>query len=108
MRVAVHFPDGAVAAFRLGRIEEGVHNAPVGHDPVPLEDFLARLVQQAQAEFPECQVVLERLVHSDVDGESEWIPADEFDPAEHSPVGAGVTQGAEIAAAPVATTEGAQ
>jgi hypothetical protein len=98
MRVAVHFPDdhplaqdgAAVVAYRLGRVEDGVHNAPVGHDPVPLDEFLTRLVRDAREEFPDADVVIERLIDNG-DGTSGWIPAEEFDPEEHTPVGAGVT-----------------
>lgn len=96
MRIAVHFPaehpesggEEAVVAYRLGRIEDGVHNAPVGHDEVPLDEYLTRLVKQAQAEYPDCEVVIERLVDNG-DDTSRWIPATEFDPEEHQPVGPG-------------------
>lgn len=111
MRVAVHFDDDhplaqadgpAVVAFRVGRIEDGVHNAPVGHDPVELGEFLQRVLTLAHAEYPECEITqdesipnrisLERLVQKAEDpAAGEWISADKFDPDVHVPVGAGVT-----------------
>lgn len=105
MRVAVHFTadhplsggEESVAAYRLGRIEDGVHNAPLGFDPVALEDYVANAVKAAQDEFPGASVVVERLVDNG-DGTSSWIPADEFDPEEHTPVGAGAHVEREISA----------
>lgn len=103
MRIAVHFPDGhplapegpAVAAYKLGRIEDGVHNAPVGHAAVPLHEFLIGLLKEAQAEYPECEVKIERLIDNG-DETSRWISADEFDPEKHTPVGAGASIAREI------------
>jgi hypothetical protein len=106
MRVAVHIPPdhpehgggvegNAVVAYRLGRIEDGVHNAPIGHDPVPLEEFTQKLLEQARAEFPGCDVRLERLIDNG-DGTSSWIDAEEFDPDIHTAQGAGNTKSAEI------------
>lgn len=135
MRIAVHFAAGhelargdgpglepsdapAIAAYKLGRIEDGVHNAPVGHPAVPLDDFLKGLLAEAQAEYPEHKISqdpkvanrisIERLVQSADDPEQgEWIPADTFDPEVHVPVGAGVTIEREVTAgaSPAAGTE---
>lgn len=99
MRVAVHLPPdhpehgggvegSAVIAYRLGRIEEGVHNAPIGHEPVPISDFVVALFKQAQAEYPGAEVRLERLVDNG-DGTSSWVDAQEFDPEVHTPQGPG-------------------
>lgn len=123
MRVAVHFPaghelapgedgqesQGAVVAYRLGRIEDGVHNAPVGHEPVSLEEFVQRLVAQAQEEYPDAEVVVERLVANE-DGTARWISASEFDPEQHRPVAAGQTIVREVTAdlTPGAVTPPAQ
>lgn len=112
MRVAVRCPDdhpvspGAVFAYRLGRIEDGVHNAPPGHEPLPLEEFLAALVDQAVAEYElesrrlGCgphEVRVDRLVRHSRDQErSRWIPAAEFDPDKHEALGAGVTLSREF------------
>jgi hypothetical protein len=94
----VHFPpehalnaageEPAVVAYKLGRIEDGVHNAPVGHEPVALDEFVNGLVAQAQAEYPDATIAVERLVDNG-DGTSRWIPADQFDPEQHTPVGPG-------------------
>ena len=113
MRVAVHFPaehplsggEDSVAAFRLGRIEDGVHNAPVGHAPVPLDEFVTRLVKQAQEEYPDADVVVERLIDNG-DETSSWIPAEDFDPDEHTPVGSGQTVQREVTGSLSATSEG--
>lgn len=114
MRVAVHFAAGhplargdgpdlephdgpAVVAYKLGRIEDGVHNAPIGHEQIPLEDFIRALLKQAQAEYPhhlvtqdetvENRISVERLVRDGDEGR--WIPADQFDPERHEAVGPG-------------------
>lgn len=94
MRIAVTCPDdhsvspGATFAYALGRIEEGVHNAPPGHPAQELEDYVLGLVEQARAEFPGHEVRVERLVDRG-DGTGEWIAADEFDPKVHTSVGPG-------------------
>lgn len=112
MRVAVHFSDDHplaqgdgphVAAYKLGRIEDGVHNAPVGHPEVPLDEFLANLVSQAREEYPDAQVVVERLVDNG-DETSSWIPADEFDPEVHQPVGAGAQLARDLTAEQTASS----
>lgn len=99
MRVAVILPKGhelgaekheVTFAYKLGRIEDGVHNAPVGHEPVELDEYLTGLVAQAQEEYPDSRVEIQRLVQKG-DEDAEWIPADEFDPEKHLPVGAGRT-----------------
>lgn len=109
MRIAVTCPDdhsvspGATFAYALGRIEEGVHNAPIGHAPVPFADFVARLLAEARAEFPGAVVRLERMVDNG-DGTSSWIDAEEFDPAVHRSTVAGAPKATEIVAANVQTT----
>lgn len=103
MRVAVQCPDdhpvspGAVFAFRLGRIEDGVHNHVLHTgETVPLQDFVAGLVGLAKEEFPGHTVRIERLVDSG-DGTSRWVPADEFDPEQHTPAPpGGSSKSAEI------------
>lgn len=99
MRVAVHIPPdhpehgggvegNAVIAYRLGRIEDGVHNAPIGYDLVPFDEFVQGLFAKAQAEYPDCEVRVERLIDNG-DNTSTWISAEEFDPELHTPQGAG-------------------
>lgn len=98
MRVAVHFPPdhptspGAISAYNLGRIEDGTHNK-VWHtgETTDIREFVDGIIARAKNEFPDCEIVLERLIHdSEHAGESKWIPADELDETEHVPVGAGL------------------
>lgn len=106
MRVAVHFPadhplspgEASVAAYRLGRIEDGVHNAPLGYDPIPLDQYLANVVKAAKAEYPDADVVIERLVEDGGPEQGKWIPAEEFDAGKHTPVGAGQHVEREVSA----------
>lgn len=105
MRVACIFPDGAVAAYRLGRIEDGVHNTDVFQNHIHIDDFLKKLAELAAEEHPGAKIEIQRMVlkdggeHGD---ESEWIPIEEFDPEVHTPTGAGnrvaqtLTTGADI------------
>lgn len=108
MRVAVYLPldhpehggeseKPVAVAYRLGRIEPGVHNAPLGHPEIPFEEFVLGLVEQAKAEYPDAQVELERLVDKG-DGTAEWIPSREFDPNLHTPQGAGNVRSGEFTA----------
>lgn len=110
MRVAVLLPpdhpehgggtDGpATVAYNLGRIEDGVHNAPLGHDPVPLDDFVQGMVERAKADYPDAEVRVERLVDNG-DGTSSWVPADEFDPETHTAQGPGEYTTAVISPTP--------
>lgn len=71
MRVAVHHPgrveDGetippSVFAFRVGRITD--HVDVLTGETTPKEQVAAQLLEQAKAEFPDCEVVLEVLVHN--------------------------------------------
>jgi hypothetical protein len=102
MRVAVHFPDGTVSAYRLGRIEDGRHNFFIHTgETIPIDEFVQGLVDQAKKEFPDADVVVERLVATE-NGESEWISAEEFDTEQYTAVDAGNTQAQGVnAAAPV-------
>lgn len=103
----MHFLDGhplaqaggrAVVAYRLGRIEDGVHNTLVHTgETIPLDEFLAAMVASARAEYPDAIVQIERLVDLG-DGTGAWIPAEKFDPAVHRPVGAGASIAREVAA----------
>jgi hypothetical protein len=99
-RVAVHLPPGhphgepdrtVVVAYRLGRIREGQDNFLIHTgQTIPLEQFTQGLVDQATVEYPDATVVVERLVMDDDGSDSaHWIPASEFDPAAHTPAGAG-------------------
>lgn len=104
MRVAVQCPDdhpvspGAVFAFRLGRIEDGVHNSLIHTgETIPLDEFTDALVKQAQVEYPDHIIRVERLVQKpDSPGESYWVPIEEFDPEKHTPVGAGNQLSTEV------------
>lgn len=105
MRVAVHLKaddpqsggEDTVVAYRLGRVEDGVHNQPAGFEPIALEDYVSQLVDAAKAEYPDAEVVVERLVDNG-DDTSRWIPAEEFDPEQHTPAGAGKSVHREVAA----------
>lgn len=110
MRVAVHYQDdhpqhpGAVFAYLLGRIEDGVHNVAAGHDPVPIDAYVSRLIERARAEFPDAlDVRLERLIDNG-DGTSRWIAATEYDPSRHRALAGGetVARALEVSAAPAA------
>jgi hypothetical protein len=106
-RIAVYLPSGhaehgdpdnpepALTVYRLGRIEEGVHNAPAGFAPIPYGEFVERLLEDAKREYPDAQVRVERIVDNG-DGTSSWIPADEFDPAVHKSTIAGQSRQAEV------------
>ena len=94
MRVAVHFPaghplapDGAVVAYKLGRIRDGIDNHIIHTgETVPLDEFVTGLVGQAQAEYPDAEIKVERLVDNG-DETSSWVPAEEFEPAQAAPPG---------------------
>ena len=132
MRVAIHYPadhpesPGAVGAYRLGRVEEGVHNAPPGFPPIPIEQYLATMVEQAQKENPGCEIVIERLVadhdhwhcvdchvvgtgeeasahakatgHNveQTEGESKWVSQAEFEAGEVEEIQPGETTGLTV------------
>lgn len=91
MRVAVIHPDGAVSAYKLGRIEDGIHNADFLGNTTPMPEFIDKLVKMAKKEFPGCEVQVQRMVMVEEDGvdESEWIHADDFDEEVHTPTRAG-------------------
>jgi hypothetical protein len=114
MRVAVHHPprtepDGTeipetVAAFRQGRIEDFAN--PLTGETTPKEKVAEILLEQAKAEFPDCGVKLEVLVHNgDGEGEGE-NPEDAFEtrtgtstwvPHDQVPEGAVSSKGATVA-----------
>ena len=76
MRVAVHTSD-SVFAYKLGDVIEGHHNLNVvTGELTPVDQLLAGLVAQAQAEYPNATVVVERLVPNG-DDTSSWVPVDD-------------------------------
>lgn len=98
MRIALHFPDGSVAAHRLGRIEDGNHNYSLHEDRlIPLDEFLSGMIERAKEEHPDATVKIERLIDNG-DGTAQWIPAEDFDPELHTPQGAGRTIVRELTA----------
>lgn len=87
MRVAVHLEDGTVFAYRLGDIIEGHHNVNmITGEQAPISDVHDGLVKQAQAEFPDAKVVVEKLEVHDTDDDgndiARWVSADEESPKE--------------------------
>lgn len=77
MRVAVHQDDGTVFAYKLGRIVDGQHNHNlVTGEITPIQNIIDGLVEQAKKEFPDSEVVVERL-HDNGDETSEWRSVDE-------------------------------
>lgn len=103
MRVAVHHPErvedgekipASVTAFRIGRIEDLVN--PLTGETTPQEKVAEIFLAAAEEEFPDCEVVLERLVHNgDAPGEdpfgaggtSSWVKHDEVAEGARSPDG---------------------
>lgn len=85
-------------AYNLGRIEEGVHNAPPGFEPVPYFEYVQAVLARARQDYPDAEkIVVERLVQSaENPDEGAWIAADEFDPAVHAPVGPGNVKSKEV------------
>lgn len=69
MRVVVHHPareeedgtqvEASKSAFRLGRITDFTN--PITGETTPRDDVAKALIEQAQAEFPDCEVTLEHL-----------------------------------------------
>ncbi|MGD0386757.1 MAG: hypothetical protein ABSB73_11565 [Solirubrobacteraceae bacterium] len=106
-RVAVTLPPGhphgdpdepVTFAFRLGRIREGLDNVLVHTgETIPIDEFTQALVDQALADYPGCQVGVERLV-MDTDGSdsAQWIPTSEFDAEQHTPAGAGAARATTV------------
>jgi hypothetical protein len=106
MRVAVVCPPddpvnpGAHFAFRLGRVEDGVHNHLLHTgETIPMDDFMAGLVEQAKAEFPNAEVRVEVLVEDGGPEKGKWVTEDEYDPDQHVRVGRGQIRSAEFTAA---------
>lgn len=73
MRVAVHFEDGSVAAYRHGRILDTHH--PATGEPISRDEIAAALIKAAKKEYPKAEVVVERL-HDNGDGTAEWVSED--------------------------------
>ena len=80
MRVAVHQSDGSVFAYRLGDLTEGHHNLNlVTGELTPIHEILQGLVSQAEKEYPDAKVVVEKLqprvsvVEGSVNDEHEWV-----------------------------------
>lgn len=84
MRVAVHHPDSSISAFRLGRIEDFTN--PITAETTPKEQVAAKLLADAQAEYPDCEIVLERLVDNG-DGTSTWVHHEQVPDGALSPGG---------------------
>lgn len=69
MRVVVHHParvedDGtevaeSVSAYRLGHVTDFTN--PITGETTPAEEVVKALVEQAQAEYPDCEVSVEHL-----------------------------------------------
>lgn len=84
LRVAVHHPDGAVSAYRFGRVEDGVHNVHPLFGNMPMDKFMEELKRQAVKESPDCEIRVEHIVLDPQDPEqSIWVDEDEFDPDVH-------------------------
>lgn len=118
MRVAVHHPartnaEGvavpeSVSAYRLGRIDDFVN--PITGETTSKEDVAAKLLADAQAEFPDCQVVLERLVCNNDGtpenggGTSTWVHHEQVPAGATSPDGTVIAAPEIVAAQPQEAT----
>lgn len=102
MRVAVKHPartepngdevPESIAAYRFGRIEDFVN--PLTDEVTEKAEVARQLVEKAKAEFPECEVFIQRLVHNEgseseehVKGTSTWVHEDEVPEGARSPGG---------------------
>lgn len=112
MRVTVVCPDdhpvspGAEFAFRLGRVEDGIHNHLLHTgETIPMDEFLGALVEQARQEYPDHEVRVDVLVQNDKDPTtSHWVTSDEYDPEVHARVGAGAIREREFTIQQMADT----
>lgn len=93
MRIAIHHPartegeqeiPASVSAFRLGRVLDFVN--PMTGETTSAPDVAAALLEQAKTEYPDCEVVLERLVDNG-DGTSSWLHENEVPEGSKSPDG---------------------
>jgi hypothetical protein len=95
MRVAVHHPEreedgetvpASVSAFRLGRLtpETGINHFTGDH--LSVEQQAEALLKQAKAEFPDCEIVLERLIDNG-DETSSWVRVEDVPEGAVSPDG---------------------
>ena len=80
MRVAVHQSNGSVFAYRLGDVTEGHHNLNiVTGELTPIHEVLQGLVAQAENEYPDAKVVVEKLqprvsvAEGSDNDEQEWV-----------------------------------
>ena len=91
LRVAVHHSDGAVSAYYFGRVEDGVHNTHPVFGSVPIDEFIETLVDRAKKDFPDDDIVVERMIMnpSSTEDESVWIADNDFDLDRHTPTRAG-------------------
>lgn len=90
MRVAVHEPNGSVFAYKVGDVIDGHHNQDLLTGKItPIDEVLQGLAEQAQEEYPDAKVVIEKLVpkaasndaeSADGDDESEWQSVEEDAP----------------------------
>jgi hypothetical protein len=79
MRVAIHFEDGSVAAYKLGRIVDGTHTDDLLTGKVtPITDIADALAEQAKAEYPEAEIVIERFKDNG-NGTGSWVSVDKVD-----------------------------
>jgi hypothetical protein len=103
MRVAVHHPErkegeetipASVSAFRLGRITDLVD--PLSGETTPAEQVVEKLSEEAAREFPDCEIVVERLVDNG-DETSSWVRVEDVPEGATSPDGTTI-QGPELVA----------
>jgi hypothetical protein len=74
MRVALYFPDGAVASYKLGRIVDGAHTTDIlTGQTTSVQELAEALAEQAKAEYPQCQVKIEKWVDNG-DETSQFVP----------------------------------
>lgn len=103
-------------AYRLGRIEDGVHNHILHTgETIPIEEFVGGLVKLAREEYEGAVVTVERLVQVEPPseehpaGQAQWVPADAFNPDEHTPAPpGGSSKAAEFSAVANQQTGGGQ
>lgn len=94
MRVAVHHPvatdadgaeaPGSVFAYKWGRITD--HVDVLTGETTPAAKVAELFKVQAEAEYPACEVTIERLIDSG-DGTSQWVREDKVSADSASPEG---------------------